>query len=142
LQFKKAFATVGHIILFKKLAKISVCNSSFKWFESYLSNQYQYISIGASAKNLLLTKTGVPEGLSLGPLLFKIYTNVLPNRSKLTNFLFANNIKFVACHKDQNYLFEFVKRTLSQDFQQSVFFSLKPLSWAPDYGAEAFLNIN
>jgi hypothetical protein len=90
-DLKKAFDTVDHNILFKKLSKIGVCESAVKWFESYLTNRYQYVALGSSSSNLLRIKIGVPQGSILGPLLFLIYINDLPNISKLLSFLFADD---------------------------------------------------
>jgi hypothetical protein len=61
-DLKKVFDTVNHKILLKKLSKIGVCEAALKWFDSYLSNRFQYVSIGASASTLLRIKIGVPQG--------------------------------------------------------------------------------
>ena len=61
-----------------------------KWLESYLSNRKKYVSVnGCSSEELV---HGVPQGSVLGPLLFLIFINDLPNVSKhLTFYLFADD---------------------------------------------------
>jgi hypothetical protein len=107
-DLKKAFDTVDHKILLKKLAKIGVCEAALRWFESYLSNRFQYVCIGSSASNLLSIKIGVPQGSILGPLLFLIYINDLPSISEMLNFLFADDTTLLSSHSDINYLIDFV----------------------------------
>jgi retron-type reverse transcriptase len=100
-DLKKAFDTVDHNILLKKLAKIGVSEAALKWFKSYLSDRYQYVSIGSSASNLCSIKIGVPQGSILGPLLFLIYINDLPKISNLLNFLYADDTTLLSSHTDQ-----------------------------------------
>jgi retron-type reverse transcriptase len=114
-DLKKAFDTVDHNILLKKLSKIGVCQAALKWFESYLSNRFQYVSIGSSASNLLCIRIGVPQGSILGPLLFLIYINDLPNISSLLSFLFADDTTLLSSNSDLNLLIEFV----NQEFQKN-----------------------
>ena len=62
------------------------------WFQSYLSNRKQYVSINGESSESLGINCGVPQGSVLGPLLFLLYINDLPNISKLLNFyLFADD---------------------------------------------------
>ena len=65
------------------------------WFESYLTNRQQFVSINGYSSNPGVIVCGVPQGSVLGPLLFIIYINDLPNVSKLSFFLFADDIKTV-----------------------------------------------
>jgi hypothetical protein len=127
-DLKKAFDTVDHKILLKKLAKIGVSEASLKWFDSYLSNRFQYVYIGSSASNLLSIKIGVPQGSILGPLLFLIYINDLPNISEMLNFLFADDTTLLSSHRDINYLIDFV----NAEFQKIVhYFRAHKLSIHP-----------
>ena len=62
------------------------------WFRSYLSNREQYVSVNGYNSNNLNVTCGVLQGSVLGPLLFLIYINDIPNTSsKLAFYLFADD---------------------------------------------------
>ena len=78
LDIKKAFDTVDHEIVLKKLNKYGLYNDELKFFESYLSNHRQCCSVNGLTSTLKPILCGVPQGSILGPLLFIIYMNDLP----------------------------------------------------------------
>ena len=86
LDLKKAFDTVDHHILIKKLFSYGIRGNTLKWFQSYLTDRSQFVSYDGIESKVLPIQYGVPQGSILGPLLFIIYMNDLFN---VSNFLFT-----------------------------------------------------
>ena len=82
LDLRKAFDTVEHSILLDKLEKYSIQGSSVEWFESYLRVRKQICSINGKKPPAKDIKCGFPQRSNLGPILFLLYINDLPNRLK------------------------------------------------------------
>ena len=101
----KAFDTVNHDILFKKLHYYGIRGTSLSWFKSYLTNRKQCVSIGNSLSTFRSIDIGVPQGSVLGPILFLLYINDLPNATEMLPFLFADDTTAVESGPDLPQLF-------------------------------------
>ena len=105
LDLTKAFDTVDHCILLSKLSAIGVSPSSLKWFESYLSHRKQRTCCGNDLSEALPVTIGVPQGSILGPLLFLVYINNLPDVIKNSQVtLYADDTVLYSFSKDPRLL--------------------------------------
>ena len=83
LDLSKAFDTLNHDILLSKLQLYGIKNMPLKLISNYLFNRTQYVHFNGINSEMYPVQVGVPQGSILGPLLFIIYLNDLPNACKL-----------------------------------------------------------
>ena len=79
LDLKKAFDTIDHDILLTKMNRYGIQGTALDWFKLYLTNRTQRCLVNGSLSEICSLKCGEPQGTILGPLLFLIYINDLPN---------------------------------------------------------------
>lgn len=79
LDFSKAFDTVDHETLLAVLPRFGLSESALSLISSFLDERVQYVRVGSQVSNCKAVKRGVPQGSILGPLLFTIYTSVIPD---------------------------------------------------------------
>lgn len=92
IDLKKAFDTIDHGLLIKKLEFYGIRGIASNWLYTYLNKRQQYVQFDNKASSLLEIKCGVPQGSVLGPQLFILYINDICNVSKIVHFiLFADD---------------------------------------------------
>ena len=113
LDFSKAFDTVDHEILLVKLHHYGIRGVMLDWFRDYLSSRTQCVVYDDVSSELMPVKCGVPKGSILGPLLFLIYVNDLPDAAtNLFSVLYADDTNMFATGKDIDNLVSDLNKTL------------------------------
>jgi len=100
LDLSKAFDLVPHKRLVHKIKGYGVTNELAEWFEDFLRNREQRVVLGNIGSNWAKVLSGVPQGSVLGPLLFVIYINDLPDLATNTMKLYADDSKLLSIVND------------------------------------------
>ncbi len=104
IDLRKAFDTVHHGILRRKLVAYGVKGRELGWFKSYLSNRIQQVNFKRTLSDEQPVTIGVPQGSILGPLLFIIFMNDAPDAIKQILHLYADDTNLQASDPDLSVL--------------------------------------
>ena len=97
MDFQKSFDTVPHKRLLLKLQGYGITENLLKWIENYLADRTQKVVLNGCESKLTPDLSGIPQGSVLGPILFAIYINDLPDTITSTVKLFADDTKIYSC---------------------------------------------
>ena len=105
LDFSKAFDTVDHAILIKKLECYGIRGNAKNWFTSYLSNHQQTVTVNNITSSPATISCGIPQGSVLGLVLFLLYINDFHQCFDLfDSHLFADDANLIYRHKSLSVL--------------------------------------
>ena len=98
IDLQKAFDTIDHEILLQKLKAIKFSESTITWFKSYLSESIFLVNIENKLSDFGEISSGVPQRSILGPLLFLIYVNDMPQVVTSTLLLYPDDSCIIYQH--------------------------------------------
>ena len=113
IDLSKAFDTIDHSLLLKKLSSYGIRGLALDLIKDYLSNRYQFVEINGVPSELMSISCGVPQGSILGPMLFLLYINDMYTCTKILKLiLFADDTTIVFTSNDLNKLIRTVNKEL------------------------------
>ena len=99
IDLQKACDTVNHEILLVQLDFYGICGLANSWLKSFLKNKKQYVNLPGHSSSVETVTYGVPQGSTLGSLLFLLYINDLQSvfsKSVVHPFADDTNLLFPA----------------------------------------------
>ena len=112
IDLQKAFDTIDHKILTEKMSCLGFAESTIRWYKSYLTNRCFIVNVGNDFSSPGKLLCGVPQGSILGPLLFLLYVNDMPQAVNSDLLLYADDTCLIYTGKDINT----IEEQLNTDF--------------------------
>ena len=134
-DLKKAFDSVPHQLLLKKLAALDLPPALFQWFKDYLTNRRQQVKVARTTSNQCPAISGVRQGSILGPILFVYYVDDI-NTVKLSKgaclTIYADDICYSQAVLDQS-TFQDIQHDIDKIMQRAesskLFFNESKTVW-------------
>ena len=89
IDLQKAFDTINHDVLLRKMSALRFSDRSINWFQSYLSNRSFRVNVQGKCSCIAKIDCGVHQGSILGTLLFLLYVNDMKQAVDCDLFLYA-----------------------------------------------------
>ncbi|CAH1248415.1 Hypp8131 [Branchiostoma lanceolatum] len=130
IDLSKAFDTLDHTTLLQKMSRYGIQGPALDWFQSYLTGRKHCTSINGATSEFHQAKYGVSQGSILGPLLFIIYVNDMPECLQSCDIpMYADDTFIYYSNKD----FTNIENVLQNDLQRlSQWFAANSLSMNGD----------
>ncbi len=93
LDFSKAFDSVNHRQLLNKLRGYGIIPTVISWIDCFLSRRTFQVNVNRTLSQIAEAICGVPQGSVIGPILFVIYVNDLPDRLSADSLLYVDDVK-------------------------------------------------
>ena len=112
IDLQKAFDTIHHSILLEKMSCLGFAGKTIAWYTSYLTNRSFILNVGKESSSPGKLSCGVPQGSILGPLLFLLYVNDMPQAVNSELLLYADDTCLIYTGKD----IQKIEEQLNSDF--------------------------
>ena len=125
LDLSKAFDSIDHSLLLKKLTALGFNQPAIEIISSYLSNRLQRVASNGVFSDWLEVKRGVPQGTILGPLLFSLYVNDMKTNANCEILQYADDTIVMKSAPNINHAIKNVENCISDLISYFEYHSLK-----------------
>ena len=112
IDLQKAFDTIDHSILLEKMSCLGFAGKTIAWYTSYLTNRSFIVNVGKESSSPGKLSCGAPQGSILGPLLFLLYVNDMPQTVNSELLLYADDTCLIYMGKN----IQIIEEQLNSDF--------------------------